>query len=120
MKTKLTSTKSKLHPYRVLLGLGLGIGSITVAAPAHAFVPTQGCSGTGRASNTANFSSVEVSREVAFLRQIGLHENLGFASHKILADAACTGTCNADGSGSYSQQPGCTYTQTCGGKKSTS
>jgi len=115
MKTKLSSAK-KLHPYRMLLGLGLGIGSMTVAMPAHASTSTQGCDATA-ASRTANFSSVQVGKELAFLRRLDLHDNLGFGSSKLLlADAACTASCGADGSANYSQSAGCTYTQTCGGK----
>lgn len=116
MKKHLSSAKKKLQPYRMLLGIGLGIGTIGVAMPAHAFVSTQGCSDSAAASSTAKFSSIQVSSELTFLRQMDLHGNLGFGSNKLLA-ATCSGTCNADGSGSYSQEPGCTYTQTCGGKK---
>ena len=114
MKKHLSSARKKLQPYRMLLGIGLGMASIGVAMPAHASVPTQGCSDSAPPSTIATFSHVQVSKELAFLRQFDLHENLGFGSNKLLA-ATCSGTCNPDGSGSYSQEPGCTYTQTCGG-----
>ncbi|HLJ27834.1 MAG TPA: hypothetical protein VKY85_14070 [Candidatus Angelobacter sp.] len=100
-------------PYRVLLGIG--IASVAFAMPAHASVPTPGCSDVAPAPNVANFSSVEVSRELAFLRRIDLHQSLGFANSSLLADATCTGSCGSDGSAHYSQAAGCTYNQTCGG-----
>ncbi|HLJ27835.1 MAG TPA: hypothetical protein VKY85_14075 [Candidatus Angelobacter sp.] len=107
-------TSKKLQKYRVLLGFGIGLGSMAIAAPAHASVPTRGCSDVAPAASVANFSTVQVSRELAFLRRLDLHENLGFGNN--LVAATCTGTCNPNGSGSYAQEPGCSYTQSCGGK----
>ena len=115
MKRKSVAGNKRSQPFRILLGLGLGMASIGVAMPAHASVPTQGCSDSAPPSTIATFSHVQVSRELAFLRQIDLHETLGFAGNKLLADSTCSGSCGADGSAHYSQSAGCTYTQTCGG-----
>jgi hypothetical protein len=93
--------------------LGIGIASMAFAFPAHASVPTQGCSDLAQGSN-ATLSKPDVSSELTFLRQMSLHDNLGFEKHRLLA--TCTATCTADGGGTYSQEPGCTYTQTCGGR----
>lgn len=103
----------KQQSYRLLLGLGIGLGSMVVAMPANASVPSEGCAAVP-APAAVNFSTVKVSKEVEFLRRLDLEGNLRFAGSNLLV-AVCTGTCNKDGSGSYTQEPGCTYTQTCGG-----
>lgn len=115
MEKKSFAGNKKSQPFRMLLGLGLGVGSICIAMPAHASVPTQGCSDSVSPSSIATLSHVQVSRELAFLRQIDLHQDLGFAGSKLLADSTCSGSCGSDGSAHYSQSAGCTYTQTCGG-----
>jgi hypothetical protein len=110
---KTLRTEKKLQPYRMLLGLGIGLSSMMFAMPANASVPSEGCSAVP-APATQNLSTVQVSKELEFLRRIDFHGNLGFDNSRLLI-ATCSGTCNADGSGSYTQEPGCTYTQTCGG-----
>ncbi len=115
MKKNSSGGRKKLQGYRAMLGLGIGLSSIALSLPAHASIPNQGCSETPTASSAAaNFSSVQVSQELAFLRQIDLSGDLGFGRKQLLT-ATCSGACNPDGSGSYTQEPGCTYTQTCGG-----
>jgi len=114
MKVMNISSTSRRQPYRFLLSLGIGIGSMAVGMRAHASVPTEGCSVVPTAA-TVNFSTVQVSKELEYLRRLDLHDSLGFDNNRLLM-ATCSATCTADGGGTYTQEPGCTYTQTCGGR----
>jgi hypothetical protein len=115
MKTRNLPSTSKRKRYRFLFSLGIGISSMAVGAPVHASIPPESCSAP-QAATTANFSTIQVSKELEYLRRLDLHENLGFATKNLLIQTACSATCSADGGGTYTQTPGCTYTQTCGGR----
>ncbi|HLJ27833.1 MAG TPA: hypothetical protein VKY85_14065 [Candidatus Angelobacter sp.] len=109
--------KSRSHP--LLLGLGIGIASITAATPAHANALPTACASEPVTNTTIQLSDDELLQRIATLRRgVGL-ENLHDKILPLLGPnqltASCFGQMTGGGGCGYSQEPGCSYTQNCGG-----
>lgn len=115
MKSTTTGRKKSRRPF--LLGLGVGIASVVAVTPAHASTPNVGCTVAPLTTPVA-LSDEEVARRISTLRQVGL-DSLSEKVRSLLGpnrlESSCFGQMTGGGGCTYSQEPGCNYTQNCGG-----